>query len=385
MRTTAGIVIFLSIFITVIVLLSFYVYIRGLQSIPQGSSLRSAFTIVFWFVALSFIAGRLLESYIPSFLADLLIWTGSFWIAALIYFLIAVISLDILRLINHFLPFYPAFIRDSYSQAKYIISASIIGFVGFLLLAGHINSIIPRVVTLNLSIGKKAPGLKNLNVVIASDIHLGKIVGRSRIDQIVSRVNRLNPDLVLLPGDIVDEDLVPVISQNLGEALKEIKSRFGTYAVTGNHEYFGGVDEACDYLTGHGVRMLRDRAEKIGGSFYLVGREDRSCTRVGIVRKSLPDLMASVDKSIPVILMDHQPFALSEAVENGIDLQLSGHTHNGQFWPINYIVGSIYELAWGYKKIGSTHYYVSDGVGTWGPPVRIASRPEIVQIHLNFE
>jgi uncharacterized protein len=385
MRMTIGVIIFLLIFTVVTGLLSFYIFIRGLQSIPQGSSLRNAYTCIFWFIALSFLCGRLLESYLPSFLSDLLIWTGSFWIAALVYFLIAVISLDILRLINHFFPFYPAFIKDNYSQAKYIISASIIGFVGILLLAGHINSIIPRVETLNLSVGKKAPGLKSLNIVMVSDIHLGKIVGRSRFDQIVSRINRLNPDLVLLPGDIVDEDLAPVISQNLGEALKGIKSRFGAYAVTGNHEFFGGVDEACDYLIKHGVLMLRDRVEKIAGSFYIVGREDRSCTRIGYDRKSLPNLMASVDKSLPVLLMDHQPFSLSEAAENGVDLQLSGHTHNGQFWPLNYIVDSIYELAWGYKKIGTTHYYVSDGVGTWGPPVRIASHPEIVHIHLNFE
>jgi uncharacterized protein len=385
MKITVGVIIFLFIFTAVTVLLSFYIFIRGLQSIPQGSSLRTAYTCIFWFVALSFLCGRFFESYIPSFLADLLIWTGSFWIAALVYFLIAVISLDILRLINHFLPFYPSVIKQNYNQAKYIISAVTIGFIVILLLAGHINSIIPRIETLTLSVGKKVPGLKSLNLVMVSDIHLGKIVGRSRIDQIVSKINQLNPDLVLLPGDILDEDLAPVIDQNLGEALKGIKSRFGAYAVTGNHEYFGGVDEACDYLDKHGIVMLRDRAEKIGGSFYLVGREDRSCTRVGIHRKSLIELMASVDKSLPVLLMDHQPFTLMEAAVNGVDLQVSGHTHNGQLWPLNYIVDSIYELAWGYKKIGATHYYVSDGVGTWGPPVRIASRPEIVQIHLNFE
>ena len=95
--------------------------------------------------------------------------------------------------------------------------------------------------------------------------------------------------------------------------------------------------------------------------------------------------MIPIDKSLPVILMDHQPFGLEEAAVQGIDLQISGHTHNGQLWPINYIVGAIFELAWGYKKIGDTHYYVSDGVGTWGPPVRIASCPEIVQIRLTFK
>jgi len=95
--------------------------------------------------------------------------------------------------------------------------------------------------------------------------------------------------------------------------------------------------------------------------------------------------LRDVDKNYAVILMDHQPFGLDEAAANGVDLQLSGHTHYGQLWPINHIVRSIYELPWGYMKKGDTHYYVSNGVGTWGPPVRIGNRPEIVHIQLRFE
>jgi uncharacterized protein len=381
MRTTIGIIIFLSVFITVTGLISFYIFIRGLQSIPQGSSLRNAYTIAFCFIALSFIGGRLLESYLPSALSDLLIWIGSFWLGAMVYFLIAVVFLDLLRLTNHFLPFYPAFIKQNYSQAKYILAASICGCVGILLLAGHISSVLPKVNTLNISIAKKSAGLRSLNIVMVSDIHLGKIVGRFRFDQIVNTINQLKPDLVLLPGDIVDEDLAPVIKQNLGEALKAIKSRFGAYAATGNHEYFGGVDEASSYITAHGASMLRDESKKIGDSFFLIGREDRFNRN----RKTLHELMASVDKSCPIILMDHQPFQLNEASDEGVDLQVSGHTHNGQLWPLNYIVNAIYEVPWGYKRIGDTHYYVSNGVGTWGPPIRTCGRPEIVQIQLTFE
>jgi predicted MPP superfamily phosphohydrolase len=381
MRTTLGIIIFLSVFITVTGLISFYIFIRGLQSIPQGSSLRNAYTIIFWFIALSFIGGRLLESYIPSVLSDLLIWIGSFWLGAMIYFLIAVVCLDLLRMTNHFLPFYPAFIRQNYSQAKYILAACIFGCVGILMLAGHISSVLPKLKTLNISVAKKSAGLQSLNIVMVSDIHLGKIVGRFRFDQIVHTINRLKPDLVLLPGDLVDEDLAPVIKQNLGEALKAIRSRFGAFAVTGNHEYFGGVNEASDYITAHGISMLRDETVKIDNAFFLVGREDRFNRN----RKTLQEIMASVDKSCPIILMDHQPFKLEESAQEGVDLQVSGHTHNGQLWPLNYIVRAIYEVPWGYKKIGDTHYYISNGVGTWGPPIRTSGRPEIVQIHVTFE
>ncbi len=377
---------FFAIFLAVIGLVSTYIYMRGLQSIPSGSSLRNAYTVVFWIIALSFFGGRLLENVRASALSDVLVWMGSFWIAAMLYLLLAVVLLDLARFFNHFFPFFPSLITDHYDRAKYITSACILGIVGLLLIAGHINSIIPCTRKLNLRIAKSAGDLKRLNIVAASDIHLGTIVGRARMDSIVKTINSLRPDLVLLPGDIVDEDVAPVIKQNLGEALTKIESRFGVYGVTGNHEYIGGVERACDYLTSHDIVILRDQSIKIADSIYIVGREDLSKNRLaGKKRRELSEIMREVDTRCPVILMDHQPSALNEAAKQGVDLQLSGHTHKGQLWPINYIVHAIYELDWGYKKIGDTHYYVSSGVGTWGPPIRIGSRSEIVQIQIEFE
>jgi predicted MPP superfamily phosphohydrolase len=383
---TLNFVIFLSIFFTLYGFVNFYIFVRGWQSIPPGSTLRSAFAIVFWVVALSFVYGRVLENVWTSALSDLLVWMGSFWIAAMIYFFIAVVVLDLLRFVNHFHPFFPPVVTSHYPQSKYVIAAGTIGIVALVLLAGHINALIPRVKTLELTIPKKVEGMKTVNIVAASDIHLGTIVGRQRFDQIVEKINSLDPDVVLLVGDIVDEDLAPVIKQNLGEALRNIKPRYGVYAITGNHEYFGGVEAACAYMQEHGVAMLRDRAVKVNGTFFLVGREDRSYNRhAGRQRKSLEELMVGVDRQYPVILMDHQPFRLSEAVNQGVDLQLSGHTHHGQLWPVNYVIQAIFEVGWGYEKIGNTHVYVSNGVGTWGPPVRIGNRPEIVNIRLNFQ
>jgi len=195
----------------------------------------------------------------------------------------------------------------------------------------------------------------------------------------------LNADIVLLPGDVVDEDIAPVIKQNLGETLRKIRSKFGTFAVTGNHEYIGGVEPAVRYLSEHGLTMLRDAAVKINGGIYIVGREDISFNRAsGRKRKSLEELMSGIDKSFPIIMMDHQPFHLEEAERNGVDLQLSGHTHHGQLWPFNFITKKVYEVSWGYKKKGNTHIYVSSGAGTWGPPVRTGNSPEIVFLQLTF-
>ena len=131
--------------------------------------------------------------------------------------------------------------------------------------------------------------------------------------------------------------------------------------------------------------MLRDSSIKIEESLDIVGREDRSIAQFARrKRKPVAELMVSVDKNFPVILMDHQPFKLEEAERFGVDLQLSGHTHHGQLWPFNFITKKMYEVSWGYKKKGSTHVYVSSGVGTWGPPVRTGNRPEIVHLKLTF-
>jgi predicted MPP superfamily phosphohydrolase len=177
-----------------------------------------------------------------------------------------------------------------------------------------------------------------------------------------------------------------VIRQNLGETLRQIKSKYGIYGITGNHEYIGGVDAACKYLTEHSVVMLRDSVVKIADAFTIVGREDISIRQFdGKKRKPLVELMKDVDKSLPIILMDHQPIHLNESAEQGADLQLSGHTHNGQLWPFNYIADAVYEVSWGYIQKGKTHIYVSCGVGTWGPPMRTGNRPEVVNVKLKFE
>ncbi len=383
---TIGFIIFFSIVLSLYGLLNYYIFIRGWQCIPQGSTLRSAYGVIFWCLALSFIGGRFIERYWASALSDMLVWTGSFWIAAMFYFFIAVVLADFLRLVNAITPIFPGWIMVNYGQAKYVAAAAVIGLVSVLMIAGHINALAPRLRTMELAVEKKAGRIQSLNIVAASDIHLGTIVGRSRIDQLVERINALEPDLVLLPGDIVDEDLAPVIKQNLGHALLKLRSKYGVYAVTGNHEFIGGSEEACAYLADHNVTMLRDRAIKIDESFYIVGREDWSKRQfTGKARKPLWEIMSGMDTSLPVILMDHQPFELSQAVKAGADLQVSGHTHQGQLWPVNYIIRIIYEVGWGYKKIGRTHFYVSNGFGTWGPPVRIGNRPEIFQIRLSFQ
>jgi len=266
-----------------------------------------------------------------------------------------------------------------------VVFLIVTGAMTLLVVYGFLNARIPAVRQLDLKIDKKVTGRKNLTVVAASDIHMGNLIAKRKVTRLVETINSLNPDIVLFAGDLVDEDLVPVIKNDLGKSLSAIRSKLGVYAVTGNHEYIGGAGAAVDYLQAHGVTVLRDTVVMPEGNFYLAGREDRDKPRFsGKPRKSLKELLHGTDFSKPVILMDHQPFNLGETAIEGVDLSLSGHTHHGQIWPFNYITKAIYELSRGYKKIGNTHFYVSTGFGTWGPPIRIGNRPEIVVIHLKF-
>jgi predicted MPP superfamily phosphohydrolase len=377
-------IIFLSIFFVIYGLINYYIVRRGLTIISPN--FKTAYLIVLVFFILSFILGRFLENTSIPYLPQILTWAGSFWMAFMLYFFISLLLIDELRLLNHFIHFFPSFITNNTEAAKKITGAVVVGIAVLFVTGGHINMYFPAVKKLDLSINKSAGNLKQLNIVMVSDLHLGSILGNGFLERIAEKSNELNPDIVLFVGDVVDEDIGAVLKDHIGGTLKKFKSTYGIYAVTGNHEYFSGADAACKYLTEHGVVMLRDSLAKIINSFYIAGREDRQRNSSALgKRKELSDILNGADNSLPIILMDHQPFKLEEAVQNKVDLQLSGHTHNGQLWPLNYITNMVYEVGWGYKQKENTHFYVSCGAGTWGPPVRTGSRPEIVNVILRFK
>jgi predicted MPP superfamily phosphohydrolase len=256
------------------------------------------------------------------------------------------------------------------------------GIVIIIIIGGYINTRALKVVTLNIDIPAKSSSLKELNAVFISDIHLSSTNGDGFAEDIVEKINTLHPDIVFVAGDLVDDKASVLREKEIGFSFRNIKSPMGVYGITGNHEYINGVDSSVNYMKELNVIPIRDSSITIDHGFVIIGREDRS--RGLKKRIPLKDLVESSEKNLPVILLDHTPFQLEEAMENGVDLQLSGHTHHGQMFPINLITSKIYELSQGYKKKGRTQYYVSSGVGTWGPPVRTGSRSEIVNLKIKF-
>jgi len=379
----AGFVIFFSILVIVYLLINLYVFIRGAQALTSFP--RRLYICLALMLSLSFLIGRFLEKYFPSIISEIFVWIGSFWIAIIIYLFLFVLLIDFLRMLNHFFSIFPAFIQKNYSKTKFILCVGICSFVSLIVFWGFINSLFPQTKFIELKISKRSIH-RELKILAISDIHLGTIIGKKRLTHLVNRINELKPDIVLFPGDIIDEDIGLIFKQNLHQIFKKIKSKYGIYACTGNHEYIGGIEKAMTFIKESGITILRDSAIKIEESIYIIGREDINAKIFrGGKRKSLNEIVRGLDKKLPVIVMDHQPLHLQEAADNNVDLQISGHTHHGQMFPGNIITGLIFELSWGYIKKNNTHIYVTSGFGTWGPPVRLGNHPEIVLFKLIIE
>ncbi|BBH19078.1 phosphoesterase [Paenibacillus baekrokdamisoli] len=340
--------------------------------------------VCFWFIALSYIVSRLLEMWIPGPFARGLKWIGSYWFAILLY---SVMILPIADLTAWLL-------RDVFEVSAHhsVLAAGFAAVVIYLaiLVRGSWNAWNPIIRPYHLDVSKQAGNLEQLRIAVASDIHLGTLVGRRHLRQLVDRVNELKPDIVLLPGDVIDDAIEPFKRNDYGSIISGFQSKFGTYAVLGNHEYIGGkIEEFVMLMADAGIPVLLDQSVKVADSFYVVGRKDKSADRFrgskGEGRLSTEQLVADLDHSLPLILMDHQPSALNEAADSGIDISLSGHTHRGQMAPSHFITRRIFELDWGYMRKGMMHVIVSSGYGTWGPPIRIGSRSEIIDITVHFD
>jgi hypothetical protein len=242
----------------------------------------------------------------------------------------------------------------------------------------------PVVTELAIKVPRLPRALDGLSIVQLTDIHVGQFIQRRFMDELVRRANALRPDLVAITGDLVDGD-VPTLGRYVA-ALGNLEGRFGRFFVTGNHDYSSGDVAWSAFLEKLGVQVLRNRHVRVGdagGAFDLVGVDDWSGARRRNKKGyDLEQALAGRDPDRAAVLLAHQPANFKVAAERGVDLQISGHTHGGQLFPMTLLVGLSWEHSAGLYRHGDSHIYVSRGCGFWGPPMRLGSPPEIVKLVL---
>jgi predicted MPP superfamily phosphohydrolase len=384
---TSKMLVFLFVALGIYGLANFYILRRGWQALAGYPSPRTAFLVVFGLLILAYPLGRVLDGASRGVVSDVLVRSGSFYMALMLHLFFLLVVVDVFRLANAFLNFFPKGFAANPHKTGLIVFIAVMGIGLGVVVGGYVNAVHLRLRTIEIDIDKPAgAGFRTLNIAMASDIHLGTVMGSRRLERIVGRLNALEPDIVLLPGDIVDESVSRAEEEKMISCLSSIQAPLGVFSVPGNHEVYGGLEKNLEYLRRGGVRVLQDEAVLVGGAFVLAGRKDPTVLQSKERRMPIREILekAGADPKLPIILLDHQPVRLGEAVEAGIDLQLSGHTHAGQLFPLNLINKKIWEKYWGYLRKGKTQYYISCGVGTWGPPVRTGSIPEIVRIKVSF-
>lgn len=343
-------------------------------------------SILFIIVLFSFV-GVILNHYLPKFLQHRIYLLAYYWLAALTYFTICITSLNLINMLGVWFHLMPLQILSK-GNDSFRIGLLVLITVSILLVYGTINAKNLRVTSYKLNIEKQAGSLKRVHIVLLSDIHLSDLKDKG-MKKLVEKINGIKPDIVLFAGDIIDanRDMAIYDFDSMQNHFKNVKSKYGIYASLGNHDYDHNGDSTnrIDNFEKAGINILRDSVINIDKSFYIIGREDKFYERInGAKRKDLLEIMAGIDKNLPTIVLDHQPSNLEEPIKAGVDLQLSGHTHKGQFFPFNLITKRVFKKDYGYLKIGNFQIIVSSGARTWGPPIRIGSKSEIVDIEIQF-
>lgn len=362
-----------------------YLLRRAWKALAGAGVWRQVILVAYLVFSYSYFLMHRLEHGEPSRLKEALWVCGSFYFGMILYLTLLTIIADLVLFVDRRVPLLPAPLRANRKKAGLIAFGLVLGSTVLLLVGGTFYARHVRVRPVEIRIDKPGGALASLNVVALADVHIGPFMRVSRFEDIIRRVNALEPDVVLLLGDLMNEEALRSERERLPVALAGLRARFGVFTCFGQHEYFIGKRTSLDIFEAGRVRVLEDEVVLVADSFYLVGRGGLGYFSSPERRPSLEQLLQGVDRTKPVIVMDHTPLGLDEAVSAGIDLQLGGHTHGGQVVPATWVTNLLFKPGSGYSRRGKTQFYVSPGVGVWSPPARIGTTAEITQLLITFQ
>jgi len=368
---------FLFLFSAIYLLPNVYLY-SHLSKMFNSQRAKLVFAIFFIILVLVFPISEFAIDNPNNFYLRMILLLGYYYTPILLYSVLLYLLFDLFQLINMKFKVLSENLINSRKIRGAVFSVLFL-IVVIIMIKGIHNFNNTSIQKYSIEIPKKTGNLDQLKVAMAADIHFSEITNEYFARQFIEKINSINPDIVFFAGDIVESNRSNSKMDFFTDQLKKINSRYGVYAIEGNHELYGRPYNS-DFFHSSDIILLRDSICTIANSIQIVGRKDRHDRN----RKSLPELLEQNSDSLPNLLLNHQPYNLDIAYDNNVDIQLSGHTHYGQLFPINLIVDYIYEIAWGYRKINNTHFFVTCGAQGWGPQVKTASKSEIMEININF-
>lgn len=306
------------------------------------------------------------NSFFEKFLGHYSFYTNYFIIIILVIFIVGILS-----------SFFSLNFFQFLKKHKMIFNIFVVLLLAFLGIIGYKNYTQTYIENYKIKIPKFS-NVKSLRVGFISDLHLSGTSNEKYLEKTFNLLKNQNIDILMIGGDLLDYDHKG-LKIDINKYLNMLAPKYGIFVTLGNHEYYGGIEENIKFLKGLNIHLLKDEIVDIHG-IKFVGRDDRHNT----FRESLDRLLDQTTSDSPIIVLDHNPLSIEESINSNVDLHLSGHTHNGQFYPYNFIVKKLYLNANGYKKFENTNTIVSSGLGSWLIPYRIGSSSQIVIIDIDF-
>jgi len=354
-------------------------FIRLLQPPPR---LRQTIRLIFIVLVGSLFIGKILGRYEFNSFSYFLSFSSSTWMGFTFFFCVFAAGSDLIRFL---LKKFPLQGSVSIANSRRFRRTLVAVISGLTLVTGGCalrEAYTIGVTRLDVPLRGLPAEMEGLTVLQVSDVHYGMLVENGRLSEMVARINELRPDIVVITGDLVDESVSHM--ERMAEPLSKLKSRLGVFAITGNHEYYAGVDRVVAIMEGAGIRVLRNQVAALPGGLQLLGIDDPTgARRVGAPIPDFNRLVSTLDPRKSSILLYHHPQNFEKAAGAGVGLQLSGHTHGSQVLPLRPISHVLFPHLRGLYSQGNSYMYVSRGVGTGGPPMRLGSPPELVFIRLH--
>lgn len=368
----------------------------------RTTTFQVIFAGIYIFLATTLLSGFLIKK--PLWLHRLLKSIGNYFLGTFLYILMVIGIVDLGRLILKYV-FHSPLIGN---QRVFVITGAICTlFIITISAYGIVHTMHVKVTHYEVNVNKKVENMNTLKIVLVADAHFGYSVGSRHAERFVKKINQEKPDLVCFAGDFFDNEFDAFSNpEQVKTALKSIRSTYGVYSCWGNHDLnepilagftFRNAEtpedpRMEDFLRDCHIHLLDDESALIDGKFYLVGRKDPArAKKIGnpsskdsLQRQTPAQLTDHLDRSKPIIFIDHQPKELDEISKAGADLDLCGHTHDGQLFPGNLVTRLFWENSCGSLKKGKMHSIVTSGVGVWGPNMRVGTDSEICSITVHF-